>query len=169
MKIRLIVAIPIFILLNNLLPSICAKKTKGLQLDLSDIKDGDFAFKKGKSLLAKEKYEDAAQYFWASLIKPGKTYTMEDAYVAFVETFQKRGIPEEAFIEIAKQYLARKQTEQAVEMLKRALEIKPDHIEALKLLSSQLEDDYIPETPQEQASYFMKVIEENPTNAEVKH
>ena len=112
-----------------------------------------------------ENYRQKADYFWhAVLLGPGDHFTVKDAYDSFLQVFYKRGIPEQAYIYIANEYLSRGDMENGIKNCKTAISLNSKSIEAYQLISRALPADG--SDVSEKISYLNKALEIDPKNSE---
>jgi len=98
--------------------------------------DGPESLAKGKGLYQDGNYDDAALFYWRAVLlqanSPGK-YSVEEAFQGFLGCYAIRDRTVDGFLFIAKEVMARKQKDMALQYIDQALAIEPGNKEALAL------------------------------------
>ena len=86
--------------------------------------DGPESLAKGKELYEEGSYDNAALFYWRAVLLQAKTpgkYTVEEAFQGFIGCYAIRGKTVDGFLFIAKESMARKQKNVALQYIDQAL------------------------------------------------
>jgi len=119
--------------------------SNGLESDHFDLIGGGASFQHGVKLFEKEQFEQAIPFLWKSIVTYSTQeaeshvqnyggsrypYTVENAFLVFMQCFARQGKLADGYLYVAKQYMRRKQPAEAEMYLNQALQIDPKHNEA---------------------------------------
>lgn len=100
--------------------------------------NGTELFNEGNKLLQKGYYEDAATKLWASIMHHGSSsdYTIEMAFINFMECYKLLGNIADGYVYVAKEYLVRNDENSAKSYLQAALQMDPKNQGALRMMGA---------------------------------
>ncbi len=106
-------------------------------LDVTSITlSGADSLKEGLRLTEIHEYEEAATYLWRAVLlheQSTKPYDVQAAFSGFLQTYRARNKLAEGFLYVAKESIGRGQMPMAKMYLEQALQIEPNHEEALQV------------------------------------
>eukprot|EP00590_Aulacoseira_subarctica_P010670 CAMPEP_0172417610 /NCGR_PEP_ID=MMETSP1064-20121228/4141_1 /TAXON_ID=202472 /ORGANISM="Aulacoseira subarctica , Strain CCAP 1002/5" /LENGTH=752 /DNA_ID=CAMNT_0013156069 /DNA_START=154 /DNA_END=2412 /DNA_ORIENTATION=- len=108
---------------------------------------GSNLFSLGEKLFQKKEYKSAIPVLWKSIMQHDNDdtrhefndeddalpYTVENAFLMFMQCFARQGQLAEGYIYVAREYIQRGQMEEAKNYIDRAIEVDPAHKEVLHL------------------------------------
>ena len=130
-------------------------------------KTGDEYYQLAEHYKDHDNYLIAAELYWnavvLSTVKKQKYYTTDQAYQKFGQLYKSRGLEDEAYIFIAKQYLSRGDMKTGRDFLNNALKVNKNNVEVYQLLAKSLP---VGQTEAiEKIKYLKKAIKIDPNNA----
>lgn len=97
---------------------------------------GAESLKEGLHLLKLREYEEAAPYLWRAVLmheQSTKPYDVQEAFSGFLQSYSARNKLADGFLYVAKESIGRGQTQMAKMYLQQALQVDPNHEEALEI------------------------------------
>ena len=109
--------------------------------DAGTAADGPASLARGRELLARDRYDEAAPYFWRAVLLHGEqqqgtaeeAYTVEEAFTLFLRCYAAQDRTADGFAYVALESYRRGQLDMAQTYVETALEVDPDHEGALEL------------------------------------
>lgn len=98
--------------------------------------DGPASLVEGKKLYLEGNYEQAALFYWRAVLLQANTpekYTVEEVFQGFLGCYAIQDRTVDGFLFIAKEVMARKQKDMALQYIDQALAIEPENKDALAL------------------------------------
>lgn len=126
---------------------------------------GKDAYDTGITLTSLGRDEEAAEYFWAAVLKSNEdpaNYDVRLALEAFMGTYRRRQMPEQGLLRIARQFKSQGLEKEAKEYLNAVISLNPNIAEAHLLLGgmSSLE-------PNARVKYLISALQIDPEGYKV--
>jgi len=98
--------------------------------------DGPESLAKGQELFIRGNYDEAALFYWRAVLLQANTpekYTVDESFQGFLGCYAVRGRTVDGFLFIARESMARKQKDMALQYIDQALTLEPENKDALTL------------------------------------
>lgn len=132
--------------------------------DLSGVE----AIEKGHQLFARNKLDEAAEYYWHAIMRVDQTkaYTAPEVFTMFMSCFGSRDKMEDGYLLVAEQYLLFRQFKQGFDYINTALRLKPDFVRAHVLWAEYA--DIGGKTKQEKETHLTEALKHEPHHVYVR-